>query len=120
MVKNIFLSFLNTHKQIMKKQDKFYDNKKIALQQQKVIDYLQKFKLGELNGDNIAGTILSFKLKIKRDIKSEKGSQVTFDLLSLLLFLDFRTGRVERYLINSSNAKLNKKGIDFKEDLFFY
>lgn len=73
----------------MKKQNEFYDNKKLTLQRLKVIDYLQKsnlnkkghnidkgavlsFKFGELNGDNIAGTILSFKLKIKRFRRSER------------------------------------------------
>jgi hypothetical protein len=33
--------------------------------------------------------------------------------LSLLLFLDVRTARVERYLMNSSDLIANEKGIDF-------
>jgi hypothetical protein len=93
----------------MKKQEL---NKNLTLQQQKVIDYLQKNELSKIDSNNIAGTVLAFNIRIKNGDK--------FDKLSLLLFLDFRTGRVERYLINSSNPNLNQEGIDFKEDLSFY
>jgi hypothetical protein len=50
---------------------------------------------------------------------------IDINLISILLFLDFRTGRVERFIINSSdptlNLKVNKKslGLDYKEDLYF-
>lgn len=106
----------------MKKQNEFYDNKKLTLQRLKVIDYLQKSQFN-MKAQNIdKGAVLSFNLRIKRNTKSdiEISPHGMFDLLSILLFLDFKTGRIERYLINSSNPKLNKKGIDFKEDLFFY
>jgi len=84
---------------------------KINFNEQKGIDYLQKCKLTQ-SKQNIGGCILSFFIKIKN------GNQT--DLISLLLFLDFRTGRVERYLINSSNKDLIKKGVDYKEDWYFF
>ena len=69
--------------------------------------------------------ILAYNTKVKELDHGEPGSFNRFNLISILLFLDFRTGRVERFIINSSNPTLNlnknKKGIglDYKEDLFF-
>lgn len=63
---------------------------------------------------NVLGVILAFTTKIKYNEAFK-----THFLLSTLLFLDLRTGRIERYLINSSDPKANEKGIDYKDDLFF-
>src|ERR1700676_61401 len=63
---------------------------------------------------NVLGAVLAFNTNIKCNETFK-----TFNSLSLLVFLDLRTGRVERYLINSSDPKANDKGIDYKEDLYF-
>ena len=67
---------------------------------------------------NTLGAILAFNTKVKEDKPGKN-----FNLISLLLFLDFRTARVERFIINSSNPtlNLNKKdvGVDYRKDLTF-
>lgn len=63
---------------------------------------------------NVNGIILAFNTKIKYNDNSNK-----YYLLSLLLYLDLRTARVERYIMNSSDPIMNNKGIDFKEDVFY-
>jgi hypothetical protein len=91
---------------------KKYELNNININEQKGRDYLQKSKLKKEDEENIGGSVLSFNIRIKNESK--------IDFISLLLYLDFKTGRVERYLINSSNTDLIKKGIDYKEDLYFY
>jgi hypothetical protein len=67
-----------------------------------------------VTNSNVYGIILAYNIRVKcKDVA--KG----YYLLSLLLFLDVRTARVERYLMNSSDPIANEKGIDFKEDLFY-
>lgn len=75
---------------------------------------INKEKQSVTKNSNVLGAVLAFNTKIKYN-----DTLKTFSLLSLLIFLDFRTGRVERYLINSSDPKANDKGIDYKEDLHF-
>jgi hypothetical protein len=73
--------------------------------------------------ENVFGAVLAYNTKVKEVDYGEPGSFNRFNLISVLLFLDFRTARVERYIINSSNPKLNlnKKniGVDYKKDLYF-
>jgi len=78
----------------------------------KIQDYLVGKVLPNKH-DNILGAVLGFNKKLSFNETTKK-----YDLIAILLFLDFRTGRVERYLVNSSNIHPNK-GIDLKEDLYF-
>nr|YP_009522489.1 hypothetical protein [Hygrophorus russula]AXQ02212.1 hypothetical protein [Hygrophorus russula] len=74
---------------------------------------LKNYLLGtDLKYENIIGAVLAFNKKI---IHNETFK--SYDYFSFILFIDFRTVRIERYLINSSNP--NIKTIDGKEDLFF-
>jgi len=72
---------------------------------------------------NVVGAVLVYNTKVKELDYGEPGSFNRINLISILLFLDFRTGRVERFIINSSDPKLNTKkidvGVDYKEDLYF-
>jgi hypothetical protein len=87
--------------------------------QEKIKNYLletniNKQKQSSTDNLNLFGVILAFTTKIKYN----EAFKTSF-LLSALMYLDLRTGRVERYLINSSNPLANEKGIDYKDDLFF-
>ena len=75
---------------------------------------IDKSKQSSKENNNVIGTILSYSTKLQFNENLKR-----YDLLSILLFLDFRTGRVERYLINNSDPNANKKSIDYKEDLYF-
>jgi hypothetical protein len=93
--------------------------------------YLLETNIGDSSqnikqNENVFGAVLAYNAKIKEVNYNEPGSFKEFNLISLLLFLNFRTGRVERYIINSSNPtrvamNLNRKniGVDYKKDLYF-
>jgi hypothetical protein len=90
--------------------------------------YLLETNIGDSSqnikqNENVFGAVLAYNAKIKEANYNEPGSFKEFNLISLLLFLNFRTGRVERYIINSSNPtmNLNRKniGVDYKKDLYF-
>jgi hypothetical protein len=124
-------------------------NKNLSAEDQKMKHYLQMEKMKSYlldtnidnkiqkanSNSNALGFILSFstKIKHKKDSHSLSSNAMgaapavgTFQnediFISLLLFLSIRTGRVERYLINTSNPTLggNETGIDFKPDLFYF
>jgi hypothetical protein len=75
-------------------------------------EYLLGKKLANKH-DNIIGAVLGFSKKLNFNNITKKN-----DTLAILLFLDFRTGRVERYIVNLSDTDINK-GIDYKDDLYF-
>jgi hypothetical protein len=93
--------------------------KQFYIFQEKIKKYLletniNKQKQSSTDNLNLFGAILAFTTKIKYN----EAFKTSF-LLSTLIYLDLRTGRVERYLINSSDPNTNDKGVDFKDDLFF-
>jgi hypothetical protein len=89
------------------------------LQIEKIKSYLLDTKINDKiqkadSNSNVKGFVIAFNTKVKY-----KQTEKRFYKLSLLLYLDVRTARVERYLMNSSDPIANKKGIDFKTDLFY-
>lgn len=90
---------------------------------------IQKYLLGTDKNlsNNVIGTVLAFStkldtetpLKITKDNTTALNTPVT---ISTLVFLDFRTGRIERYLINASIHTFGKSttlDVDFKNDVYF-
>lgn len=87
----------------------------MELNSRRVLYYLFKNKNKDFISDaNAVGVVLALRAKVKY-VKPNTG----FYLITVLLFLDLRTARVERYLINSSDPKANEKGTDFKKDLYY-
>jgi len=64
-------------------------------------DYLIGEKI-DTKKENLFGTILGFQKKIGFNEVFK-----TYNHFAFLLFFDHRTGRIERYLINSANIKEN-------------
>jgi hypothetical protein len=88
----------------------------MELNRRKVLYYLLKdteFK-NIITDSNAVGVVLALRANIQYN-KPYIGSY----LITVLLFLDLRTARVERYIINSSDPKVNEKGKDFKKDLYY-
>ena len=94
-----------------------------------IMTNIQKYLLGNDKNlsNNVIGTVLAFStkldtetpLKITQDNTTALNTPVT---ISTLLFLDFRTGRIERYLINASIHTFGKSitlDVDFKNDVYF-
>ena len=99
---------MKTYKNLSKEDKKIQHN----LQMGKIKSYLLDTKINNKvqkanSNSDVKGFILAFNTRIK-NIQ-----------ISLLLFLDIRTARVERYLINSSDPLANKLGLDFRPDLFY-
>lgn len=86
---------------------------------------LHKYLIGNDNNrkSNDIGAVLAFTTKISVENVDTKpiAPFKTYERLSVLMFLDFRTGRIERYLINVSNLGLINIPLttDFKEDVYF-
>jgi len=80
---------------------------------------LKKYLVGNTKEtENLYGTILGFRKMIDYN-KTFK----TFNHFSFLLFYDHRTGRIERYLINSSKideTRLNKENIEGYNEKIVY
>jgi hypothetical protein len=85
------------------------------LQIEKIKSYLLGNKKTSSNlRQNTLGFVLAFNTKIKH-----KNVKKGYYKLALLLYLNVRTARVERYLMNSSDTIANERSIDFKPDLFY-
>ena len=81
---------------------------------------LQDYLIGEkidTKKENLFGTILGFQKKIGFNEVFK-----TYNHFAFLLFFDHRTGRIERYLINSANIKENifKEKIEGYNDIFSF
>ena len=86
---------------------------------------LQKYLLGnEQHDKNVIGTVLGFSTTILTQKKNKLPKQNPLSIsnnsnrVSIFMFLDFRTGCIERYLINVSNLG-PLTSTDFKEDVYF-
>ena len=86
---------------------------------------LQKYLLGNEQQDkNVIGTVLGLSTTVKTENKTKLPKQNPLSItnnsnrISIFMFLDFRTGRIERYLINVSNLGVLTSP-DFKEDVDF-
>jgi hypothetical protein len=65
-----------------------------------------------VNKENPLGIILGFKKLLN--------SANTKDKMAVLLYFDFCTGRVERYLVNTSNKNDDKIRSSLNNDIFYF
>lgn len=89
------------------------------LRREKIRSYLLQTNINNTPQDikdnlSAVGVVLGLNTRIQYN-----DSSIKYYLISVLLFLDLRTARVERYLINTSEPSLNDKGIDLRNDVFY-
>jgi len=67
--------------------------------------------------ENLLDSLLGVVLIFNRNVSYNKIAK-RFNSISIILFLYFRTGRIERYLINKNFSDFEYKTLDDAEDLF--